>query len=402
MESAGKAAIAVTATLVAPTLVSCKRKPVLRWLGWEHYDVPKLRTQFEKEYDCTVQGQYFDGNSEAYQKLMNAGKGDIHVVMADGFWPRLYHKQRLTQTLDENRVPNRGRLFPAFTNPSYPYLRSEENPDNVVAFPNCWGGYGLTVNMGDPRVQALTSDESLQILFDKGLAGHISTSARYEENIALTGILVAHEMGTIGKPRPDGKAFNPYRLTEEELNACEAKLRAQAPLLATRWHDEDTLERLLRSQDVLVSPEWSGIYRRIKFEELKVGPGAKAKAPVPRLKHVLHPREGGLGWVDTWAITSGIDKEILDLAYAWIDFRLRPESMMVMAKEVGWAPCIDIRDKLRETKDAREGNAYVDTLFLNETDVMAVRAGEPNQLYQFDQPSDPARWEKLWSNVLKS
>ena len=44
-----------------------------------------------------------------------------------------------------------------------------------------------------------------------------STSARFEENIALAGILAAHEMGTIEAERPDGKPFNPYVLTDDEL-----------------------------------------------------------------------------------------------------------------------------------------------------------------------------------------
>lgn len=403
IESAGKTVLATA--VAAPSLASCMRdtgKLELRWLGWEHYDVPKLRAQFEKENNCIVKAQYFDGNSEAHQKLKSAGKGDFHLVMADGFWPRLYHKQGLTQPLDEDNVPNRSRLFKAFTNPSYPYLRSEDKPNEVVAMPNCWGGYGLTVNVNHPRVTALPAHDSLQMLFEKGLTGHIATSARFEENIALTGILVAHELGTISKPRPSGKPFNPYDLTPEELQACEEKLRSQAKLLATRWHDEDTLERLLRSEDVLVSPEWSGIFRRIKFEELKVGPGAKAKGRVPTLNHFLHPREGGLGWVDTWAITSGTEREMLELAYKWIDFRLRPESMRVMAQEVGWAPCIDIRENLLATPDPREGKLLVDTLFLDKTDVMAVRPGAPNQLYQFDQPSAPEQWEKLWARVLQS
>ena len=50
---------------------------------------------------------------------------------------------------------------------------------------------------------------------------------------------------------------------------------------------------------VWASPEWSGIYRRIHFDKLD------GKTDL-NMRHVLKPTEGGLGWVDTWCLTSGV------------------------------------------------------------------------------------------------
>jgi spermidine/putrescine-binding protein len=345
----------------------------LRWLGWEHYNVKSLTAEFEKRHDVKVSAGFFDGNSEAWNKLRAGGTQDFDLVMADGFWPRLYARQGLVQSVDYSKL-DLSNVFADFLPPKFTLLR-EEGGDNMIAAPNCWGGYGLTVNTDKVAAE---DQESVNLLFNDKYAGHLSTSARFEENIALAGILAAHSMGTQDGARPDGKSFNPYVLTDEELEECKRLLIKQKGLLVNRWNDEDTLERLLRAQVVWASPEWSGIYRRIHFDKLD------GKSDL-NMRHILKPAEGGLGWVDQWSITSGVtDSETLEIAHKWIDFRLERESMKTVAVEIGWAPTVDVRDMLSER--------YVDTLFLNETEAI-------HGLYQFDAPSSPEKWERIWSAV---
>ena len=345
----------------------------LRWLGWEHYNVKSLTAEFEKRHGVKVSAGFFDGNSEAWNKLRAGGTRDFDLVMADGFWPRLYARQGLVQPVDYAKF-DLSNVFADFLPPKFTLLR-EESGDNMIAAPNCWGGYGFTVNTDKVAPE---DQESVELLFNEKYAGHLSTSARFEENIALAGILAAHTMGTLDGPRPDGKGFNPYVLTDAELEECKRLLIRQKGLLVNRWNDEDTLERLLRAQVVWASPEWSGIYRRIHFDKLD------GKSDLD-MRHVLKPTEGGLGWVDQWSITSGVtDSEKLEVAHKWIDFRLERESMKTVAVDIGWAPTVDVRDMLPER--------YVDTLFLNETEAI-------HGLYQFDAPSSPEKWERIWSEV---
>ena len=345
----------------------------LRWLGWEHYNVKSLTAEFEGRHGVKVSAGFFDGNSEAWNKLRAGGTQDFDLVMADGFWPRLYARQGLVQAVDYSKL-DLSNVFDDFVPPKFTLLRAEDSED-MIAAPNCWGGYGFTVNTGKVAAE---DQESVNLLFNETYEGHLSTSARFEENIALAGILAAHNMGTQGGPRPDGKSFNPYVLSDEELAECQRLLIKQKGLLVNRWNDEDTLERLLRAQVVWASPEWSGIYRRIHFDKLD------GKSEL-NMRHVLKPTEGGLGWVDQWSITSGVtDSEKLEIAHKWIDFRLERESMKTVAVEIGWAPTVDVRDMLSER--------YVDTLFLNETESI-------HGLYQFDAPSSPEKWERVWSAV---
>ena len=345
----------------------------LRWLGWEHYNVKSLTAEFEKRHGVKVSAGFFDGNSEAWNKLRAGGTQDFDMVMADGFWPRLYAKQGLVQPVDYSKF-DLTNVFADFLPPKFTLLR-EDGGDNMIAAPNCWGGYGFTVNTDKVAAE---DQESVELLFNEKYRGHLSTSARFEENIALAGILAAHTMGTLDGPRPDGKGFNPYVLTDAELEECKRLLIKQKGLLVNRWNDEDTLERLLRAQVVWASPEWSGIYRRIHFDKLD------GKSDL-NMRHILKPAEGGLGWVDQWSITTGVtDSEKLEIAHKWIDFRLERESMKTVAVEIGWAPTVDVRDMLPER--------YVETLFLNETAAI-------HGLYQFDAPSSPEKWERIWSEV---
>jgi spermidine/putrescine-binding protein len=368
-------ALAAASAFPMPFIGNAKAATLeLRWLGWEHYNVKSITAEFEKETGAKVSAGFFDGNSEAYNKLKAGGTADFDLVMADGFWPRLYGKQGLTQPVDYGKLSNMQYVFADFIVPNYPLLQ-EEGGSNMIAAPNCWGGYGFTVNMD--KVDAADAD-SVSLLFNEKYAKHLSTSARFEENIALAGILAAHNLGTTDKPRPDGRSFNPYVLTDEELEAAKQLLIKQKGLLLTRWNDEDTLERLLRAQAVWASPEWSGIYRRIHFDKLD------GKTDL-NMTHVLKPKEGGLGWVDTWAITSGVSgSEKLELCHRWIDWRLKPENMAIVATEIGWSPTVDVRKLIPER--------YVETLFLNDTKAI-------NGLYQFDAPSSPEKWERVWSEV---
>lgn len=346
----------------------------LRWLGWEEYNVKTFTAEFEKINKVKVSAGFFDGNSEAYNKLRGGGTEDFDLVMADGFWPRLYGRKGLVQPVDYNKIGNLKNVFPDFMPPNYNLLR-EDGGDNMVAAPNCWGGYGMTVNTD--KVDDADS-ESLNLMANAKYKGHLSTSARFEENIAMMGILAAHNLGTKDGARPDGKSFNPYVLTDAELEEVKRLLIKQKSLLVVRWNDNDTLERLLRAQVVWASPEWSGLFRRIHFDKLD------GKSDVS-LKHVLKPTEGGLGWVDTWGITSGVkSSEKLEIAHKWIDFRLSRENMQHIATEIGWAPTVDVRDLIPKR--------YIETMFLDQTS--SIRG-----LHQFDAPSSPEKWERVWSEV---
>ena len=350
--------------------------PTLRLLMWQPYAIKEIVDEFEKTTGAKFAPTFFDGNSEAFNKLKVGGTKDFDMVMADGFWPRLYFRQGLTKAVDYSKIPNMSGVFPDFLPSSFKLLADEEGKNNVAA-PNCWGGYGITVNTS---VIAPEDVGSIDLLLNSKYGGHFATNSRFEENIALMGILAATRLGTKDQPRPDGKPFNPYQLTDTELDETKRLLIEQKKLLLTRYQDYDSLDRLMRANSVWAAPEFAETYRHLTV--------LKRDGKLPfEVQHVLKPKEGGLGWVDTWMISSEADSERTDLAHAWINLFLQKENYARVVRSTGYGGVVDVRSIL--TPD--ESELYFQS-----------RSAEASQLHMFDQPSSPEKWERIWSDVEAS
>ncbi|MSP82418.1 MAG: extracellular solute-binding protein [Alphaproteobacteria bacterium] len=375
--AAGTAAAAAgfSAKATGPFIRDAKAASLeLRALMWEPYNVKETVAAFEAETGATFAPTFFDGNSEAFNKMKAGGTEDFDLVMADGHWPRQYHKQGLTQVTDHSKVPNLSNSYPVFLPPNY-LLDQVEGGTDMVAVPNCWGGYGVTIN--ESKIDPADA-ETIEVLYMDKYAGHIITSARFEENIAETGILVADRMGTKEIARPDGKPFNPYVLTDEELEEAKKWLIKQKSLLLTRYQDYDMVDKLMISGQAWCAPEWALTFRRLLAMQ-------RAGELDWTARHILKPKEGGLGWVDNWMISSGVqDAEKMELTYNWINRFLGKDNMIIVLREEGTASIIDVRDMCTEVE--------ISDFLLNETDQI-------QGLYMFDQPSSPEKWERVWSEV---
>ena len=362
------------ATLAAPYISDAEAAiPTVRMLMWEDYIIQETVTEFEEKYKARIAPQFFDGNSEAFNKMKAGGTEDFDLVMADGFWPRLYMRDGLIQNIDESLVPNLANSFDDFKPGAYDLLHDKPG-GNLIGVMNCWGSYGITMNLDHIEEADRTS---LNIMFDEKYRGHLSTGARFEENIAMAGILAATQMGTKDDLRPDGLPFNPYKLTDAELARAKELLIKQKGLLVARYQDYDALQRLMRPGLVWASPEFSEIYRRLTR--------ARWAGEIDfEVAHMLQPDEGGLGWIDSWQLSSGTtNSEIIELAHHWMNHYVSLKSMTRVAG-IGVSPCFDVTSLIPQED--------VSLLLLD-------RTVELRGLHMFDQPSSPEKWERIWSEI---
>jgi len=361
-------------TLAAPYISDAEAAiPTVRMLMWEDYIIQETITEFEEKYKARIAPQFFDGNSEAFNKMKAGGTEDFDLVMADGFWPRLYLRDGLIQNIDESLVPNLANSFTDFKPGAYDLLHDKPGGD-LIGVMNCWGSYGITMNLDHIEEADRTS---LNIMFDEKYRGHLSTGARFEENIAMAGILAATQMGTKDDLRPDGLPFNPYKLTDAELARAKELLIKQKGLLVARYQDYDALQRLMRPGLVWASPEFSEIYRRLTR--------ARWAGEIDfEVAHMLQPDEGGLGWIDSWQLSSGTtNSEIIELAHHWMNHYISLRSMTLVAG-ISVSPCFDVTSLIPEEDVAL---------------LMLDRTVELRGLHMFDQPSSPEKWERIWSEV---
>lgn len=367
---AAGAGAALTMPFIRPSWAQAQ---TVRALMWEAYVLPDVISKFEEDNKIKFVATFFDGNSEAYNKLRVGGAKEFDLVQADGFWPQLYFREGLIRTVDYASVPSAAKYLPEFQAERFKVL-TDPKSGGKIGYPFCWGAYGITY---DAAVVEPEKTGSIECMFNDVLSGRLSTSARFEENIALTALLVTHRMGTRDKPRPDGKPFNPYVLTDEELAAVEKELVKQKALLLTRYQDNPTLFQLLQSGAVVAATEFAQVFRQLLT--------AKDRNPAQDFRHTLKMQEGGLGWVDTWLVTSGVqDGPHLDLCNKFIDRMISQEIMKRIGEVAGCSTTIDLRSV--STDEERK-------LYLMD------RSNEIADLFMFDQPSSPEKWERVWSNV---
>ena len=362
------------AAIAAPYIRNAEAAtPTVRMLMWEDYIIQETVTEFEEKYNARIAPQFFDGNSEAFNKMKAGGTSDFDLVMADGFWPRLYLRDDLIQPINESLVPNLANTYDDFKPGAYDLLHDKPG-GTLIGVMNCWGSYGITMNLDHIEEEDRTS---LNVMFNEKYEGHLSTGARFEENIAMAGILAATQMGTVNDARPDGLPFNPYKLTDAELERAKELLIKQKGLLVTRYQDYDALQRLMRPGLVWASPEFSEIYRRLTR--------ARWNGEIDfEVAHMLQPKEGGLGWIDSWQLSSGTtNSEIIELSHHWMNHYVSRESMKRVAG-IGVAPCFNVTDLLPDEEVAL---------------LMLDRTAELRGLHMFDQPSSPEKWERVWSEV---
>ena len=92
----GSAVAAGSLALARPYIGNAEAAtPTLRLLMWQPYAIKETIDAFESTFGAKFAPTFFDGNSEAFNKLKVGGTKDFDMVMADGFWPRLYFRQGL-------------------------------------------------------------------------------------------------------------------------------------------------------------------------------------------------------------------------------------------------------------------------------------------------------------------
>src|SRR4026209_2969873 len=145
--------------------------PTLRLLMWQPHAMKETIAKYEEKMKAKFAPTFFDGNSEAFNKLKVGGTKDFDMVQADGFWPRLYFKQGLTQAVDYGKIPSMAGVFSEFLPENFKLL-ADETGERKFAAPNCWGGYGITVNTSQ-----IAADDvgSIDLLLNAKYAGHFSS-----------------------------------------------------------------------------------------------------------------------------------------------------------------------------------------------------------------------------------
>ena len=296
--------------------------------------------QFEKMTGAKVKHVYHAGAEEIRQNLRTGGVGNIDVVEPNTTFLLQLVGQNLIEPIDESKVPNLKKVYPEFL--SNPGIRKD---GKLYGAPVLWGTTGLVYNTDKIKEKPT----SWAALWDPAMKKKVAFRDSAENAIMFAAMYLGQD---------------PY---QPELTSVRKALKELRPNIATYWGSSDDFNRAFTTGATQIGNYWDGNTGNLQAEGEPIG--------------YVVPKEGAVGWLDTWSIVK--DAPNKDLAYAWIDWMLSTEFQTDWANDPkGAAPGsanIEVSDKL--TAEARK---RLLTVQINPDEVFMGRPISPKtqQVYQ--------------------
>lgn len=266
----------------------------LHILNWQGYgsDEPWALQAFEARYGVEIVHDYYNSNEELLTRLRTS-PGVYDAVLIGNTWGWQAIEEGLLQPVDTTRLTNFVDLSSELVN-----LPEMRRGDVLYGIPWVWGATGIAYN-----TEVITEEvDSWEIMWDPQYAGRIAWQDYYLDNVMFAAIALGQDPN------------NP-----SDLDAIRDKLMALMPQLRTFWASEDEFNKLFSPGEIVLGTYWSGSSAR----------AAKMGLPI----RFVVPKEGGIGWVDSWAIPT--DAPHYETALAWIDYMISPEFYLAWEARVG-------------------------------------------------------------------
>ncbi len=283
---------------------SSKASKVLRILTWEGYAPSELVEKFKKETGIEVQLSYIGDNNELIAKLAATKGQGFDLIQPTYNWVTIAQNQyQVYAPIDTAKLKTEyfdPQLFKTVT-------EGTKINGKSYAVPFCWGTTALIVN----TKYAPEAGKTYKDLCNPKYAGRISYRAKYDSFY-----MFAYALGL--DPAKDVSDENKYRATMEKTLQ---KMIQCKKYVKTYWNTRQELEDLLMRDEVWVATCWDATAWSLHMKK-------------PELEYRI-PKEGAVGWIDTFAISAGAEN--IDGAYKWINFVMNPENAAVIANKTGYS-----------------------------------------------------------------
>jgi len=272
-------------------LAGTARAETLKLLTWKGYAPQQVIDAFEKETGIKVEVT-FSNNEEMIAKLRaTRGAGFDLAQPSQDRISSVQEKYKLYQPMDYSKID--AKLF-------IPSMLDAVKKNTLVggesyAAPFCWGTSGLVVNS-----DKAAGVDSWKALIDPKYKGRVSYRLKRPTLIAM-GFALGYDPFALYS---DPKAY------KEMLDKIADTLIAAKPIVKNYWANGDSLIESMRSGEVFVAMAWDAGGWKLNADNKAIDFKA--------------PKEGALGWIDTFAIPA--KAENVAAAYKWINFIMKPEN----------------------------------------------------------------------------
>lgn len=269
---------------------------VLHVLNWQGYgsDESWAIEQFEQKYGVKVEHDYFTSEEEMLTKIRTS-PGVYDVVLPNIAYLKIAMDEGILEPIDTSKLESWDTLIERFKT-----LETIRQGENVYGAPWTWGATAMVYNPEDFP----DGVDSMNVFWDPQYAGKIGWWDSYEDSTVLVSIALGDK--------------TPYQ--PDDLEAVKTKMLELLPNVRTLWTSEDEFDRMWANGDINLAIFWSGS-------------AARAKNAMGLPMEFVIPKEGGIGWIDTWAIVK--DAPNAAAAYKFIDYMLSPEFFVKWDTEVG-------------------------------------------------------------------
>jgi spermidine/putrescine-binding protein len=304
---------------------------------WEGYAPSPLVEAFERKTGVKVTVTTYASNKELLTKV-KASRGAHDLVQPSVPMVLAGVADELYQPLDPGRLSNAGRLIPSIARAGEAIGGTLRG--HLYALPFAWGAEGLVYNTARlPR-----RPDSYGVLHDDAHSGRVSYRASIQAFVT-TGLWLGlgNRMRDIYVSEGDARGV---------LDVALERLIESKKLVRGYWSTGEEIEKWLAAEEVEVAETWADV--------------AWALAARGRPVAFVAPQEGGLAWLDGFAVPKAAKN--VEQAYAWMDFCLEPRNAAVFTSETGLATAVEgavalLEPGLRKQHESAFGRAVIDNLW---------------------------------------
>jgi len=282
---------------------AAKEGGTLRILTWEGYAPEELVKKFTDETGIKVQVSYIGDNNELIAKMAATnGVGYDLVSPTLNYVSNSQKEFGIYKPVDISKL-KKDQFIKAYFDS---ILEQSKYEGESYALPFVWGTTAMIVN----TEKAPDAGVSYLDLCDPKYENRVSYRAKYD-----TLYMFAYALGL--DPAEAVKDEDEYRKVMDQVLE---KLIECKPIVRTYWDSRQQLEELMTTEEVWVASSWDAIAWTLSMKD-------------PKFQYVV-PKEGAVGWFDTFAISAGAEN--IDEAYEWINFVMNPENAAVIVNNTGY------------------------------------------------------------------
>jgi putative spermidine/putrescine transport system substrate-binding protein len=309
----------------------------LRILAWQGYADDDWVKEFEQQSGAKVSVVFIGTDDEIWAKIKGSEGKDFDLFAVNTGQLQRYIDAGLTTAYDLDKLPNQKDVLPRFRDLAK--VPGVMRDGKVYAIPYAFDSIGLIYDTD----KVSPAPDSMEILWDPKYKGKVLAYDNGEHNFSFTALTLGIQ--------------DPFHLTPAQMEQVKAKLIELKRNVLSFYTTADEALQIYKNNDVAL------IWANYGQQQVKAMKDAGAHVAY------INPKEGALAWLDTWAMTSGVQDK--DLAEAWVNFLLQKKYGQQLSDRTGF------------------GNSVVPF----------PSAGENDKLVYVQLVEDPTKRSDLWNEI---